>query len=118
MKKLIATQDITVRLLQTGKQYSFKKDEVIKADGLLADRLIKQSKEVIKSVEEAENTDKYNIEELKKALNSKNLDEILENEEYKALAGEELLKSNPSKKVLINAILENAEKANGTKLQD
>lgn len=117
MKKLVATQDITLRLMQSGKQYSFKKDEIIEqADGLLADRLIKQSKEVIRYVEEDEKVDKYNIDELKKTFNSKSLDEILENEEYKELAGEELLKNNPSKKVLINAILENAKKVNETKL--
>lgn len=116
MKKLIATEDIMLRLLQTGKQYSFKKDEIIKADGLLADRLIKQSKEIIKYIEEAEEIKKYNIEELQKTLNSKSLNEILGNIEWRGLAGEELIKGNPTKKVLINAILENVRKQNGNQL--
>ena len=114
MRKLIATEDIMIRLLQTGKQYSFKKNEEVKADGLLADRLIKQSKGIIKYIEEAEEPQKYDLEELKKTLNSKSLNEILENEEYKKLVDEEFLKSQPTKKILINKILENIGKENGT----
>ena len=118
MQELIASADITIRLLQTGEQYSYKENEVINADGLLADRLIRQSKGIIKYVEvkEMENSQKINIEDMKKELNSKTFTEILENEEYRKLVGEEFLKSQPSKKQLISTIIENVGKQDGNKL--
>lgn len=108
MKKLKAVHDITLRLLQTGEQYSFKKDEIIDAGGILAERLVKQSKGAIEWVE-------YDDSELlEKELEAMTLKELLAVQVYAKIAEEKFPNEKPTKKQLIAAILEVRGAANET----
>lgn len=100
MKKLKATHDITLRLLQTGEQYSFKKDEIIDAGGILAERLVKQSKGAIEWI------DYDDSELLEKELEAMSLKDLLEVPAYSKTAEEKFPNEKPTKKQLIAAILE------------
>lgn len=100
MKKLKAIHDITLRLLQTGEQYSFKKDEMIDAGGILAERLVKQSKGAVIWV------DYDDSELLEKELEAMNLKDLLAVQAYSKIADEKFPDEKPTKKQLIAAILE------------
>ena len=114
MKKLIATQDITLRLLQTGVQYSYKKDQVIEETGLLAERLIKQSKGIIIYQEEEQEEVKiqlFDLELSKKELEKMSKEKILESDYMNVLA-EDVKNVEMTKKELIEAILEAMKQKN------